>query len=179
MQDPAPRIPDDSAPTAASAAIGALEPALSTSLRFHRPRGPICAAGHCAQCEIATAAGRMLACQAPVDTVAVRRHSLRSLGRIAERMPPWFYERHFLRPRALRRLWLHLLRHVSGAPALTAGERALSPSRRYVEREADVVVVGNGPGSPGAFEVRPDQGDVVVGLYPDRVLGVLRGGEFL
>src|SRR3954463_13206755 len=154
MQDPAPRTSEDNAATVASAAIGALEPALSTSLRFHRPRGPICAAGHCAQCEIATAAGRTLACQTPADTVAARRHSLRPLGRIAERMPPWFYERHFLRPRALRRLWLHLLRHASGAPGLTAGERARPPSRRYVEREADVVVVCNGPGPPGAFEVR-------------------------
>src|SRR5439155_8292863 len=32
---------------------------------------------------------------------------------------------------------------------------------------------------PDAFTVRPDAGDVVVGVYPGRVLGVLRADELL
>src|SRR5947209_13143905 len=96
--------------TVASDAIAAGEPALSSSFRFQRPRGPICAAGYCEQCEIATAGGRALACQVPAGAASKARRrvgALRPLGRMAELVRPWFYERRFLRPRALRRLWLH------------------------------------------------------------------------
>jgi len=105
---------------------------------------------------------------------------MRPLGRVAELMRPWFYERRFLRPRGLRRIWLHALRHVSGAPKLSAaGAGQLPPAKRFVDVGAATVVVGEADGYPGAFVARPDAGDVVVGVYPDRVLGVLRAGELL
>src|SRR5215208_1843473 len=110
----------DPQPTVASAAIAAGDPALATSFRFHRPRGPLCGRGHCSQCEISTPEGRALACQVPAGAGEPRRHDvLRPLGAIAERFTPWFYERRFLRPRALRGPALTVLRHVSSAGRLT------------------------------------------------------------
>src|SRR5215208_1218808 len=96
----------DPHPTVASAAIATDDPALATSFRFHRPRGALCGRGHCSQCEISTPEGRALACQVPA-------------GAIAERFTPWFYERRFLRPRALSGPALTVLRHVSSAGRLT------------------------------------------------------------
>ena len=71
-------------------------------LPVHRPRGPICGAA------LRPVRGRdrrrpVLACQAPPDTpAAARPDPLRPLGALAERFPPWFYERRLLRPRRLR-----------------------------------------------------------------------------
>jgi bacterioferritin-associated ferredoxin len=181
------RIPAEEAPatpaaTVAGAAIAAGEPALSSSFRFHRPRGPICAGGYCEQCEIVVPEGRALACLLPVAAASGtgrRVAPLRPLGRVAEMMRPWFYERRFLRPRALRRLWLHALRHVSAAPSLAAVALPPRAPRKLVEVEAATVVVGAADRGSDAFIVRPDRGDVVVGVYPGRVLGVLRGDELL
>ena len=139
----------------------------------------MCGAGYCAQCEIATPSGRVLACQAPPDTHRGRRvDPLRPLGRMAERFPPWFYERRFLRPRRLRRLPLHLLRHLSAAGPLGP---ATPPSavRRFTEIEVETAVVGRQDLHPGGFAVDLADGSLALCVYPDRTLGVLRGEELL
>ncbi len=109
--------------TAASAAIASGAPAVGRSFRFHRPRGPLCGAGWCAQCE----RGGALACRTPDDGAGAPRDLLRPIGRIAERFPPWFYERRLLRPRPLRRHLLHAVRHTSRprrrSATLPAGDR--------------------------------------------------------
>jgi bacterioferritin-associated ferredoxin len=168
--------------TVASEAIAAGEPGIGRSFRFHRPRGPVCASGHCAQCEIVTPSGRALACRLPATEAAALsrpRRGGRLLGRAAELVNPWFYERRFLRPRFLRRTWLRILRHLSAAPGLAPAPPARRDVRRYVERSADVVVVGAADGYPAAVHVRPDRGDTIVGVYPGRVLGLIRGDELI
>jgi hypothetical protein len=111
------------------------------------------------------------------------------LGRAAELVRPWFYERRFLRPRFLRRSWLRMLRYLSAAPALGPAAEGEPARRRYVERDAATVVVGTDGvafgaradlGAEGdAFHVDPERGDTVIGIYPDRVLGLLRGDEMI
>lgn len=149
-------------------------PAVASSFRFHRPRGPFCGHGYCAQCEIVTPSGRRLACETPftVDAPGRGHDPLRPLGRLAERFPPWFYERRLLHPRRLRRPALHVLRHLSSAPALAASATR-PPVKRYEELEVDVVVVGAGHDLPSAYVVDDTTGRRPLGVYPDRVLGVL------
>jgi len=165
----------------ASLAIAADEPALASSFRFHRPRGPMCARGYCSQCEIHTPEGRKLACQTAPDRVGEigpHRDPLRPLGRIARHFTPWFWEHRFLRPRALRRTMLHALRYLSAAGPLADGAGP-APVRSFEEVTADVLAVGPAGTEPGAYVVDPDDGDIVLGVYPDRTLGVLRAGSML
>jgi hypothetical protein len=166
-------------PTIASQAIGAGRPAVSSSFRFHRPRGPLCGDGYCAQCEITTPHGRVLACQTPASQApAPARDLLRPLGRAAEHFPPWFYERRFLRPRRIRRLPLHALRYLSSAGPLPPSRAATEP-RRFSETEVDVAVVGSSASHPGAYTVDLAAGDLALGIYPERTLGVLTGDELV
>jgi hypothetical protein len=154
---------DHAGQTRASAAIGAGNPAIAASFRFHRPRGPLCGRGWCGQCDGA--------CGAAAGTAA-HRDRLRPLGRLAERYPPWFYERRMLRPRALRGPALSLLRHLSAAPPLSdRGVRG--PPRAYREIEAATVLVGRGPAPSGALHVNAADGRVALGYYGERTLGVL------
>jgi len=167
--DPAPR------PTVASQTIADRSP-IGTSFRFHRPRGPLCGRGYCFQCEIATPQGRALACQteAAVDTLGLRRDLLRPLGRLAERFPPWFYERRFLRPYRLSGLGLHVLRYLSAAPSLRDVVREASDDgRRYTRIETEKVVIGSASAEDGAYRVDLAEGRLAFGFYPDRTLGVL------
>ncbi len=164
--------------TAASRAIRAADPALSRSLRYHRPRGPLCGRGYCGQCQIATAAGTVLACQVASHHHGAPPGRLRVLGRVVERRTPWFWERRLLRPRRLRRFMLHALRYISSAPPL-APPPPRRPVRAYEELDAHTVVVGAGGDRPGAFVIEPARGDTVVGVYPGRTLTLLRGDRML
>jgi hypothetical protein len=153
-------------PTVASAAIAAGEPALANSFRLHRPRGPVCGRGYCAQC----GHGELACCQA-AGTTRPHPDRLRWLGRFAESQPPWFWERRLLRPRAIRRPGLHLLRHLSAAAPLPAAAPA-GRVRAFRELAVETVVVG-ATAEPGAYHVDAGSGRVALGIYPERTLGVL------
>lgn len=163
------------AATVASAALAGGDPAVSSSFRFHRPRGPVCGRGYCHQCEVTTATGRELACQASQGAARPRprRDPLRPLGRLAERFPPWFYESAMLRPAPLRRASLQALRYLSAAPPLPAASPPAGGARPYSEIEVDLAVVGSAGVHPGGYRVDQARGRTAVGLYPGRVLGVL------
>jgi bacterioferritin-associated ferredoxin len=139
--------------------------AVGRSFRFHRPRGALCARGYCGFCSVETPAGRALACELPGEAEARLggRDLLRLLGRVAERWPPWFYERRFLRPKAARRLYLELLRRASAAGRLgpwVEGARV----KHFLEETCESVVVGEGGNVDG----------VPLGIYEERVLAVVR-----
>jgi hypothetical protein len=108
-----------------------------------------------------------------------RRDLLRPLGRVAERWTPWFYERRFLRPAPLQRLYLEAIRRMSGAPALGPAPRDPVPARRLEQRSVGTVVVGQGAGRDDAHIVDPDRGDVPLGVYDERTLAVLTGDRLL
>ena len=73
---------------------------------------------------------------------------------------------------------LHALRYLSSAGPLASVARP-SAVRTYHELSADVVVVGPARAEPAAYVVDPAGGDVVLGVYPDRTLGVLRAGRMV
>ena len=154
--------PLDSTPSVASDALRSGRLGVGRSFRLHRPRGPICGDGYCFQCELQTSAGRMLACRTP-GRAPVRIDAMRPLARVAERWPPWFWERRFLRPAFARRGYLEALRRLSAAPRLGDGAVEVA-ARSYREEETDVAVVGK----------EGNVGGVPLGIYGERVLGVLR-----
>lgn len=163
----------------AAEALAAGRPALASSFRFHRPRGPVCGRGHCFACELQTPAGRVLACQTPaLSAVRPRRDFLRPLGRVAERWPPWFYERRFLRTELVRRSSLELIRRVSSAGRL-AGPAHAGPTRAYEELHADTVVVGSATEDSNALVIDLARGDLALGVYPGQVLGALLDGRLV
>jgi len=172
MSESVPLLPG---PTAASAAIAAGRPSVSSSFRFHRPRGPMCGLGYCEQCVVSTPSGPALACEIGWEPATRRRDWLRPLGRLAEKFPPWFYERRFLRPRALQGISLHVLRHLSAAQSLP-GNPPLLHSRRFEEVKHETVLVGDATDKTAAWRVPPTS---VVGIYPDRTLGVLTEDSLL
>ena len=150
-------------PTVASEAVHRARPAVGRSFRLHRPRGPICGDGYCFQCELETPEGRALACRAPAGTAPRRVDALRPLGRMAERWPPWFWERRFLRPVFARRRYLDVLRRMSAASTLAL--RFDAPGAcAWREEATDVAVVGEGA----------TIGGTALGLYGERTLLVLR-----
>ena len=128
---------------AAAEALSAGRLVLSHSFRLHRPRGAFCHAGWCQQCRVTLPDGRIaLACQTSETPAAPRGGWRRLMGRIAERLPPWFYEQHLLAPRALRQFYLERLRRLSAAPALP---RSLPPiTGQWRDRRCEVLVVGGG-----------------------------------
>jgi bacterioferritin-associated ferredoxin len=83
-----------------------------------------------------------------------RLDPLRPVGRLAERWPPWFYEHRLLRGR----LALTLLRHLPATERLGKSNGTVHP-RRFEEIRVETFVVG--------------KADRVLGVYPDRLLGVL------
>jgi sarcosine oxidase, subunit alpha len=140
--------------TLAAALLVRGERAISRSFRFHRPRGAMCARGYCHQCKVTTVDGQIgLACQLPATVERKRPGSwglaqlsidpLRLPGKLAERLPPWFYERRMRRPAALRQLYLRLVRRLPSAPPLPAHAPKIGGA--WQERETEVLVVGGGP----------------------------------
>jgi hypothetical protein len=91
---------------------------------------------------------------------------------VAENWVPWFYEKRFLKPRALRRTYLEVIRRMSAAAPL--GDAVTPPAgREYRELEVGSVVIGRRGDLPGA-DLVVDGADVrAVGMYGERKLGVL------
>ena len=134
---------------------------MTRSFRFHRPRGAFCGTGYCGLCKVQTPTGRALACQTPAGTTELEagRDFLRPLGRIAERFPPWFYERGALR----RAPALHAMRRLTAAGRLGAFGASSAP-KEWREDRVEVAVVGANGNVEG----------IVIGVYEGKVLGVVR-----
>ncbi len=84
-----------------------------------------------------------MACEIEGDGRPTRVDPLRPIGLLAERMPPWFYEERFGRPRRLRQAYLRILRHLSSAPPLPISPRGATGRLR--ELRTEFLVVGGGP----------------------------------
>jgi sarcosine oxidase, subunit alpha len=128
---------------------------LSRSFRFHRPRGLMCDTGQCGWCECEVD-GRpsVRSCQAPAreGLVARSEHAWPTVERdilgwldVGSRLiPPTFYHHRFLRPRALRKLYLDVIRGFGGRGRLPVGHPSAPRSRVARELEVDALVVGGG-----------------------------------
>jgi bacterioferritin-associated ferredoxin len=117
----------------------------------------------------------VLACELPSPGRVHRLpyDPLRPVGRLAQRWPPWFYERRFLRSEPLGRAALNAIRRASAAPSLGPPPVRGAPGC-YAEEEAELVVVGDAGTAPaGARVVSREQGELAIGVYPERMLGVV------
>ena len=139
----------------AASLLAADRPILSRSFRFHRPRGLMCSTGQCGWCECEVD-GRpsVRSCRVPVRAGLVARgeHALPSVDRdllslvglASPWIPPTFYHHRFLRPRALRKRYLDVLRWFGGRGRLGSGERVPPLGRPARRIELDVLVIGGG-----------------------------------
>ena len=131
---------------------------LSRSFRFHRPRGLMCSTGQCGWCECAVD-GRpsVRTCEVPVRAgLDVRgEHAwprvgtdlFELLGVGSRFVPPTFYHHRFLRPKALRKRYLDVIRAFGGRGRLRPGRRspAAAAAGRVLRTDApDVLVIGAG-----------------------------------
>lgn len=160
-------------PSLAAAWLRTGTAATSRSFRMHRPRGPFCATGSCHRCPVRiSGGGTALSCELPASTAAApaRFDVLRPAGRIAERLPPWFYERRFLRPSSLRRLYLEVIRRLSAAPTLASAP----PPPRHPPADAlrtDALVVGAGPSGLAAAVALAERGIQVLLVEREAEIG--------
>jgi sarcosine oxidase subunit alpha len=169
---------EDGATSLAAAALAAGKPALARSFRLHRPRGAFCHAGWCQQCQTVLPDGsRALACQTRAENGDVARlgatDPLRAVGRMAETLPPWFWDSRMLSPQWLAQPWLELLRRLSAAPPLApaAMPHAPLPWRRSA---ADVLIVGGGEAGLIAAKGLAGAGRKVLLAEAERLGGIAR-----
>ena len=156
----------------AVALLAADRPILSRSFRFHRPRGLMCSTGQCGWCECEVD-GRpsVRSCQVPVRDGLVARgeHAWPSVGRdlfgwldVGSRwVPPTFYHHRFLRPRALRKRYLDVIRGFGGRGRLGNGRAGEGRTRVARELDIDVLVVGGGRAGVAAAEEAAGRGERV------------------
>ncbi|MFW6070515.1 MAG: 2Fe-2S iron-sulfur cluster-binding protein, partial [bacterium] len=127
---------------------------LSRSFKYHRPRGLMCCAGHCPNCLVQVEdEPNVRACRRAVKPgMAVRsqnawpslQRDVMSLTALGERfMPPGFYYKTFIRPRALWPAYEWVLRRAAGLGRVDPQTAPAQYDKQYVH--ADVVVVGGGP----------------------------------
>jgi sarcosine oxidase subunit alpha len=142
--------------TIASALFASGRRVFSRSFKYHRPRGLLCCAGHCANCLVAVdEAPGVRACTEPARegirvehlnaSPSLDRDAMRVADLIGGRLlPAGFYYKTFIRPRRLWPVYEKLLRRAAGlgrAPRNAEGRRWRTDYRR---RHADVLVVGSG-----------------------------------
>jgi sarcosine oxidase subunit alpha len=161
----------------AATAIASGQFALSRSIRLHRPRGAFCCAGWCQQCQVVLPDGsRVLACQTPPsagDLGQLGKHDpLRVIGRLAEHLRPWFWERHGLGSGRLSQIWLDLLRRLSGAPPLPTASS--NRSGEWKHESCDVLIVGGGRSGLIAAYVLANTGRKVVLVEVEELGGLAR-----
>lgn len=161
----------------AARALAEGKPALSRSFRFHRPRGAFCLSGYCHQCPVKVrGTGSSLACEtatvggaeASTRVNRRRRDLLRAIGRIGERLPPWFYERRVGVGR-FGQSYLRLLRRLTGALPLPPDPAVRGGPPRPLECE--VLVVGGGTAGIAAANEMAGAGRSVVVLEAERLGG--------
>ncbi len=150
--------------------------ALARSFRMHRPRGAFCHSGWCQQCRVTLADGRVvLACRTEAEGAAAitpARRAGRVAGWFGERVPPWFYEHRFLRPRRLRQFYLDKLRRLSAAPQAPLALPV--PSVTAEDIDCDCLVVGGGLAGLAAATTAATQGRKVVLIEAERLGGRAR-----
>ena len=157
-------------------------PVLSRSFRFHRPRGLMCSTGQCGWCEcrVDDRPGMRTCTLAAAEGMEVRsehswpnaRRDLFALLDVGSRwVPNTFYHHRFLRPRAVRKLYLDVLRRFGGRGRLTPGGIGPIRPRRTIERTVDVAVVGGGPAGMLAALGAADAGADVLLLDAADALG--------
>jgi len=126
---------------------------ISRSFKYHRPRGLLCAAGHCPNCLVQVGdEPNVRACMRPVEPEMIVEPQnawpslgfdlMAAVGWLERFLPVGFYYKAFIRP---RRLWPWFERFLRRAAGLGRVNLATPPGD-YVKQylHADVVVIGGG-----------------------------------
>ncbi|HSM57482.1 MAG TPA: FAD-dependent oxidoreductase [Candidatus Sulfomarinibacteraceae bacterium] len=153
---------------------------LSRSFKYHRPRGLMCCAGHCPNCLVQVAdEPNVRACRRAVEPdMAVRsqnawpslQRDVMSLTALGDRfMPPGFYYKAFIRPRALWPVYEWVLRRAAGLGQVHPQTAPAPYDKQYVH--ADVAVAGGGPAGLSAALAAAQQGARVALFDENPTLG--------
>lgn len=161
--------------TIASALAAAGVQVLSRSFKYHRPRGLLCAAGHCPNCLVQVGnEPNVRACKRPVeDGMKVEPQNVfpsldrdvMSLIQLGSRfLPVGFYYKTFIHPRAMWPLYEATLRRSAGLGKVSREIPDAHFSKQFLH--ADVAVIGGGPAGIAAASAAAAQGARVL-LFDD------------
>ncbi len=173
--------------TVASAVYGAGLRLFSRSFKYHRPRGLLCCTGRCPNCLVSVdGTPNTRACMTPVaEGMRVEPENVfpslqNDFGALFDKMdrllPPGFYYKTFIYPRAAWPLYETVLRNVAGLGTVDFGK---DPHAHYVRRHLhpDVAVIGGGPAGLSAALAAAEQELRVVVVDDNPELGGHLRGE--
>lgn len=153
--------------TVASALAAAGVRVFSRSFKYHRPRGLLCAAGHCPNCLVQVGdepnvractrrveQGSKVQAQNAFPSLEFDLMSVIEWG--APFLPVGFYYKTFIHPRALWPLYETTLRRSAGLGKVSRGISEEHFSKQYLH--ADVAVVGGGPAGMAAAIAAAERG---------------------
>src|SRR5688572_7117022 len=166
--------------TIASALAAAGVTTFTRSLKYHRRRGLLCAAGNCPNCLVQIGdEPNVRACATCVRegmTVEAQNVSpsldvdVMSLTQTADRFLPAGYPyKAVMRPRALWPVYEYILRHTSGFGRVDLKSKPGEFDKQY--KHADVTVVGGGPAGLRAALAAANSGARVILLEIEPALG--------
>ena len=167
--------------TIASALYAAGTTTFSRSFKYHRPRGLLCAVGHCPNC-LVTVDGEpnVRACTRPVEPGMKVRHQnawpslrwdlLSILDRFHWLMPVGFYYKALHRPKLLWLLARGVIRRIGGLGSIDIN-RVPETNFHHRSQHADVAVVGGGPAGIAAALAAAEHGSRVVLIDDQPQLG--------
>ena len=167
--------------TIASALYATGTTTFSRSFKYHRPRGLLCAAGHCPNC-LVTVDGEpnVRACTRSVEPGMKVQHQnawpslrwdlLSILDRFHWLMPVGFYYKALHRPKLLWLLAREVISRIGGLGSVDIN-KVPETNFRHRSQNADVAVVGGGPAGIAAALAAAEQGSRVVLIDDQPQLG--------
>ncbi len=143
----------------------------SRSFKYHRPRGLLCCAGHCPNCLVQVGAEpNVHACTRPAEPEmrvssqnawpSLDRDVMALTGAAGRLLPPGFYYKAFVHPRALWPVYEQVLRRAAGLGTVDPATPPGAYEKLFLH--ADVVVVGGGPAGLSAALAASESGARVI-----------------
>ena len=166
--------------TIASALAAGGVDVLSRSFKYHRPRGLLCCAGHCPNCLVQVGSEpNVRACTRPAEPEmrvtsqnawpSLDRDVMSLTGAAGRLLPPGFYYKAFVHPRALWPVYENVLRRAAGLGRVDPATPPAAYDKQYLH--ADVVVVGGGPAGLSAALAAAEAGARVILADENPTLG--------
>ncbi len=166
--------------TIASALAAGGVDVLSRSFKYHRPRGLLCCAGHCPNCLVQVGSEpNVRACTRPAEPEmrvssqnawpSLDRDAMALTGAAGRLLPPGFYYKAFVHPRALWPVYERVLRRAAGLGAVDPATPPGVYDKQYLH--ADVVVIGGGPAGLSAALAAAESGARVILADENPTLG--------